>query len=97
MATMGSQHLIGLSDRDLLLRAGAATHQHYKGGLYRLVGVVKNADTGDFILGGDGQPRVLYEHVHPHSREYWLRDYDEFFGDHDGHPRFRPLGKGEQP
>ena len=40
------EDLLGLSDRDLKLRAGTATHQHYKGGLYRYVGYIRDADTG---------------------------------------------------
>jgi hypothetical protein len=72
--------LVGLSDRDLRLRAGTATHQHYKGGLYRVVGGVCDADTGEPVMGKDGEPRVLYEHVYPHAPMFWLRDRSEFVG-----------------
>jgi hypothetical protein len=72
--------LLGLSDRDLRLRAGDATHQHYKGGLYRMVGKARDADTGEPLLGKDGQPRILYEHCYPHKREFWVRDASDFAG-----------------
>lgn len=88
--------LIGLSDRELKLRAGDATHQHFKGGLYRLVGVARDADTGGLLYGKDGNARVLYEHVYPHERGFWVRDHTEFHGnvEREGYrgPRFRRLG-----
>lgn len=74
------RELLGRSDHELRLISGSATHQHYKGGLYRLVGEVKDADTGQPILGKDGRPRVLYQHCYPYAREYWARDHSEFFG-----------------
>jgi hypothetical protein len=89
--------LLGLSDRELKLRAGDATHQHYKGGLYRLLGFVRDADTGELLVcEKHGKERVVYEHVHPHKRELWVRDAHEFYGTVptvDGFgPRFRRLG-----
>lgn len=83
--------LLRLSDRDLRLRAGDATHQHYKGGLYRYIGHLCDADTGEPVRGRDGEARVIYEHVYPHQRQHWLRDHAEFFGEKDGVPRFRAL------
>lgn len=87
--------LIGLSDRELLLRAGNATHQHYKGGLYRMIGYHNDADTDDAVRDADGFPRVLYEHVYPHARVIWVRDESEFFGtvtvDGVEVPRFRRI------
>ncbi len=70
--------LLGLSDRDLLMRCSEATHQHFKGGLYRLLGHALDADTGEAILGKDGLPRVVYEHVYPHARQIWVRDRSEW-------------------
>lgn len=91
-----SSDLVGLSDYDLRMRAGDATHQHFKGGLYRYVGTVRDADTGQAILGKDGQPRIIYEHCYPHLRQSWIRDYSEWYGaiELDGKriSRFRKLG-----
>lgn len=95
---MAEKHedLVGLPDRDLLLRAGDATHQHYKGGLYRLLGPVRDAETGKAVeastLGNPGG-RVVYEHVYPYMRELWIRDRFEFEEVlPDGTPRFRRIG-----
>lgn len=85
--------LLGLSDRALLLRCGKATHQHYKGGLYRYLGIMKDADTGEILLDQDGRPRVAYEHLYPYEREIWSRKALEWFGNtKDGKPRFRRIG-----
>lgn len=97
--------LLVLSDRDLALHAGAATHQHYKGGLYRLLGVPRDADTGDALLNGQRlDQRVAYEHLWPNDKGLWVRDLTEFEGYvvcPAWHPawkagrvikRFRPLG-----
>lgn len=96
MSNEKMEDLVGLSDRDLLLRAGDATHQHYKGGLYRLLGPVRDADTGKAVPANDlsrGGGRVIYEHVYPYTREYWIRDREEFEDTlKDGRPRFRRLG-----
>lgn len=43
---------------------------HVDGGLYRLWGRVKNADTG--------LPVAVYEHLHPFERGFWTRDLAEF-------------------
>lgn len=95
--TEDHKDLLGLSDRDLRLRSGDATHQHFKGGLYRLLGRVRDAMTGDHLCYR--QPRaevMIYEHVYPHKRELWARPAHEFEQEvewHDGSrgPRFRPL------
>lgn len=99
--------LLLLSDRELQLRAGTATHQHYKGGLYRLVGLANDADTGLVMMHSSGRDQLLiYQHLWPHDPSYWLRMWDEFYGNLDcpeRHPawaagrrirRFRPLGEG---
>lgn len=90
--------LLGLSDRELLLHAGDATHQHYKGGLYRLVGPVRDSRTGGALLDLDGQPMIAYMHCYPHGRMMWVRGEAEF----NGHVRvgdeyirrFRPIQRG---
>lgn len=102
-----SLELLLLGDRDLQMRAGGATHQHYKGGLYRLLGLANDADTGLVMMHRSGCDQlVVYEHLWPHDRQIWLRTYDEFEGPvecPDWHPswraglmikRFRPLGSG---
>lgn len=62
--------LLGLSDRDLRLRAGDATHQHFKGGLYHLLGGVRDAMTGEALAyRANHAPVVIYEHCYPHARE----------------------------
>lgn len=90
------EDLVGLPDRDLRLRAGEATHQHYKGGLYRLLGPLMDADTGLPVPAKHPRQtpgRVVYEHVYPHERQLWVRDREEFEEDlPDGRPRFRLLG-----
>lgn len=92
MAGIDHKDLIGKSDYLLRMLAGDATHQHFKGGLYRYVGHLKDADTGEAVLGKDGLPRIVYQHVYPHERELWVRDHGEFFGIKDGKHRFRRLG-----
>jgi hypothetical protein len=94
--------LVGKTDHQLRLISGEATHQHFKGGLYRHLGPARDADTGEPIVGKDGKPRVAYLHLYPHARELWVRDHSEFFGavpttnlDNYGNyievPRFRRL------
>lgn len=80
--------LLGMGNRRLRLLSGEATHQHYKGGLYRLLGPVRNADDGNFLSytmaglgsedGGTARQAVLYQHVYPFKREYWVREMTEF-------------------
>ena len=84
--------LIGRPDAELLELCPYATHQHYKGGLYRLLGHVRDSEGGHPVLGADGEPRVLYQHCFPYPVEHWLRDASEFHGHlEDGRPRFREL------
>lgn len=94
---MDHASLLGLPDRELRLLAGQATHQHYKGGLYRLLGSVRDSRTGGPLLDLDGQPMIAYMHLFPHAQEIWVRGAEEFNGDvvTDGGSvarRFRPLG-----
>jgi hypothetical protein len=83
--------LVGMKDQRLRILAPDATHQHFKGGLYRYLGLVKDADTGESIIGKDGQPRVAYMHCYPYDREIWIRDYTEWMGYKDDQPRFRKI------
>lgn len=94
--TEQAEDLLGLSDRELKERAPRATYQHFKGGLYRLWGSVRDADTGEVIRGRDGTPRVLYEHLYPHDPGFWMRNGLDFHQtvEREGYkgPRFRRLG-----
>ncbi|WP_323121327.1 DUF1653 domain-containing protein [Burkholderia alba] len=61
-----------------------ATHRHYKGGLYRTIGVARYSE-------GD-ESMVVYEHLWPHPRGLWVRPESIFNGAlADGTPRFRKL------
>lgn len=51
-----------------------ATHRHYKGGLYREIGPIRNADDAD------GPARTLYFHLAPHFPQPWHRDTAEYHG-----------------
>ena len=51
-----------------------ATHRHYKGGLYREIGPIRNADDAD------GPGRTLYFHLAPHFPQPWHRDTAEYHG-----------------
>jgi hypothetical protein len=90
---MSDKHtaLIGKSDAELLGLAPEATHQHFKGGLYRLMGRLRDADHGGWVYGKDGLPRISYLHVYPYEAQAWVRDLSEAHGDKDGQPRFREL------
>lgn len=91
--------LLGLTDRELLLHAGDATHQHYKGGLYKLLGPIRYSRTGGPLLDLDGQPMIAYMHCFPHGRDIWVRSEAEFNGTvssiihGDIVRRFRPLNR----
>ena len=78
-----------LSDHALRLQCGAATHQHFKGGLYRMLGPAMDASTGAQLVVG-GEPQGAYEHLYPHERQVWVRSQVEL----DDPTRFRPLGTG---
>ena len=42
-----------------------ATHRHYKGGLYRVIGVARHCETEETM--------IVYEHLWPHERGLWVR------------------------
>jgi hypothetical protein len=88
--------LLGKTNRELRMIAGDATHQHYKGGLYRLLGPHRDSETGEEVKAPDGSAWLIYEHVYPHKRELWRRPASEFYEDvrvkGKTVPRFRQLG-----
>ena len=61
-----------------------ATHRHYKGGLYRVIGSAKHSETLE--------PMTVYEHLWPHAQGLWVRPEAMFYGTlTDGSLRFAPL------
>lgn len=68
MAELGK--LPKLSEKDAMI---LASHKHYKGGLYREVSSIRDADTGNAT-------RTLYVHLWPHEVGPWHRDTEEFHG-----------------
>ncbi len=61
-----------------------ATHRHYKGGLYRVVGQATHSETREAM--------TVYEHLWPHDRGMWVRPAEMFHGLlDDGTVRFKPL------
>ncbi|QCU50186.1 DUF1653 domain-containing protein [Burkholderia pseudomallei] len=61
-----------------------ATHRHYKGGLYRVIGVARHSETEERL--------VVYEQLRPKERSLWVRPeamFEETLA--DGTPRFRKL------
>lgn len=63
-----------------------ASHKHYKGGLYRAVGPIRDADDMD------GPGRTLYFHLFPHQPQPWHRNTEEFHGLLDnGQQRFAKI------
>lgn len=61
-----------------------ASHRHYKGGLYLVIGTAKHSETEELM--------VVYEHLWPHERGLRVRPA-EMFDDvlEDGTRRFAPL------
>lgn len=99
---MDHTDLVGLTDQELLKLAPEATHQHFKGGLYRFLGPAKSADTGDYIRL-DGHPAVAYMHLFPHKVEVWVRKRGEWASNVKNPndpgrwiPRFRELDRSTQ-
>lgn len=61
-----------------------ATHQHYKGGLYRVIGTALHSETRERM--------TVYEHLWPLDRSLWVRPADMFEGLlEDGRQRFAAL------
>lgn len=61
-----------------------ATHEHYKGGLYRVIGTAKHSESFEEL--------IVYEQLWPKERSLWVRPA-AMFGETltDGRPRFRAL------
>lgn len=67
-----------------------ATHRHYKGGLYRWIGVATHSETGEKL--------VVYEHLWPKERGLYVRAqtmFEERLA--DGRERFAGLGSRTGP
>lgn len=61
-----------------------ATHIHFKGGLYSLVGKAINSE--------DLSEWAVYYHISPHKKKMWIRPWDEFHGMHEsGVKRFEAI------
>lgn len=61
-----------------------ASHEHYKGGLYRVIGAAMHSETLESV--------IVYEQLWPKERSLWVRPaamFNEVFD--DGTRRFRPL------
>lgn len=90
---LAHERLLGLSDLELRMICSEATHQHFKGGLYKYIGPIHDADSGSFMRTPAGDFYEGYLHVHPHDRQLWARPSAQFNGvTSDGSPRFRKLG-----
>lgn len=84
------QELVGLDDEALLSIFSTATHQHYKGGLYRVLGRGKHTETNE--------PVVLYQHLFPYEQKLYVRPekmFDELID--VTRPRFREISRPETP
>lgn len=61
-----------------------ATHEHYKGGFYRVIGEARHSETEEWL--------VVYEQLWPKARGLWVRPREMFHGQlEDGTIRFKPL------
>jgi hypothetical protein len=61
-----------------------ASHRHYKGGLYRVLGEAKHSETGEIL--------VVYEHLWPRERSLWVRPASMYYENlDDGRLRFEPI------
>jgi hypothetical protein len=64
--------------------AKGATHRHYKGGYYRVIGEALHTETEEVL--------VIYEHVWPHKPSLFARPKEMFCGTlDDGTLRFTPI------
>lgn len=66
-----------------------ATHKHYKGGLYKVIGTAKHTETNEQV--------VVYEHVYPHESAIFVRPAEMFYENlPDGTKRFTPIDELEK-
>lgn len=78
LSSTASEHMTEADAR------GIATHEHYKGGLYRVLGEARHSETEEWL--------VVYEQLWPKARGFWVRPREMFHGTlEDGTVRFRPL------
>ena len=69
---------------DIPAEAAEATHRHYKGGFYRVIGPALHTETQERLL--------LYAHVWPHPPSLFARPIEIFEGLlADGRPRFAAI------
>lgn len=85
MTTLTPPHIpaenLAVTEQDAL---AIATHRHYKGGLYRVIGTALHTETQEQV--------VVYQHIWPHEQRLFVRPLEMFFENlPDGTPRFRKL------
>lgn len=71
--------------------APEATHQHFKGGLYKYLGPLYDSETGEIRVNSRGEKLCGYLHIYPHARKLWDRPIREFFGKKDDVMRYRDI------
>jgi hypothetical protein len=77
----GDLSMVSMTEADA---RSIATHEHYKGGLYRVLGEARHSETEEWL--------VVYEQLWPKARSFWVRPREMFHGNlEDGTVRFRPL------
>ena len=75
-------------DRDSIpkeAREGEATHRHYKGGYYKIIGCGKHTENNESL--------VIYQHVWPHqdTNTLYCRPMEMFTGMVNGKERFEMI------
>ena len=76
--------LLGLGDEELTRLAPSATHQHRKGGLYRDLGPLIDARSGEVMRDRADVPLRGWLHIHPYDQQLFVRrEYET--------NKFRPL------
>lgn len=83
--------MILFSDRDEALNAPGDVRVHYKGGIYRKLFTALDCDLS---VNGQVVRKAVYEHLHPHPHDFYLRGNEEFEGDAStDRRRFRPVAE----
>ena len=70
------KRLLKLSRDEIRSKFPEATHQHYKGGLYQLIGEGIHTETNEEL--------VFYRHVYPYEEAYYARPSKMFHGLNEG-------------